>query len=488
MERILVVDDTDSARFLVRGILSSAGYEVLECKDGQAAIAACLSDPPELIILDLMMPGVDGLQVCRELRSRYSEIELPIVVVTAKDESEALPEVLKAGANDYLSKPISKEVLLARVRNQIATSHARRETQELVEIQSAIVEALPQALAIASAEGQILHANRSWKAVVGAPQVKKLSESFDLLYAGNFAKALQELLALVQLDPEIELDRELSSSAGDVRHIHLVSRPIHTEPGKILRLWLSRDLTRTRELERRVNERMRLESVGMLVRGVAHNFNNVLGGVLGAAEILERYVEQGERPRRALRIIRQGSESAAALTRKLSIFSGVGRAEDDLNMGELHEVLDAIILMHQSQVGDRVSLSLEVPTDLPQLGISLDKFVEVLNHLLLNAIEAIPDSGNIVVAAKLSAAKDSVAVSIKDSGVGMSPETVQRVFEPFFTTKNLDTRNAIGIEGHGLGLWNVYNLIHACGGEISVQSKVGEGTNVSVLIPVIAGS
>jgi two-component system cell cycle sensor histidine kinase/response regulator CckA len=226
----------------------------------------------------------------------------------------------------------------------------------------------------------------------------------------------------------------------------------------------------------------------MLLRGVAHNFNNVLGGVLGAAEILERYVEQGERPRRALRIIRQGSESAAALTRKLSIFSGVGRAEDDLNMGELHEVLDAIILMHQSQVGDRVSLSLEVPTDLPQIGISLDKFIEVINHLLLNAIEAIPDSGNIVVAAKLSAAKDSVSVSIKDSGVGMSPETVQRVFEPFFTTKNLDTRNAIGIEGHGLGLWNVYNLIHACGGEISVQSKVGEGTNVSVLIPVIAGS
>lgn len=488
MERILIVDDTDSARFLVRTILSSAGYDVLECKDGKSALEACLSDPPQLLVLDLMMPGVDGIQVCRELRSRYSEIDLPIVVVTAKDESEALPEVLKAGANDYISKPISREVLLARVKNQIATSRARKETQELLGIQSAIVEALPQALAITSAERQVVHANQSWKTLVGDAQVSKLSDSFDRLCGGSFAKVLHELLVLAQENPELELDRELTSPTGDIRNIHLISRPIQIEPDKTFRLWLLRDLTRTRELERRVNERMRLESVGMLVRGVAHNFNNVLGGVLGAAEILERYIDEDERPRRALRIIRQGSESAAALTKKLSIFSGVSRSEDEVNVEDLREVLEAIILMHQSQVGDRVSLSLDAPSNLPRLGISLDKFVEVVNHLLLNAIEAIHGSGTIVVAALPSDARDKVSVSIKDNGVGMSPETVQRVFEPFFTTKNLDARHSIGIEGHGLGLWNVYNLIQSCGGEISVQSRLGGGTTVSVSIPVLAVS
>jgi len=109
----------------------------------------------------------------------------------------------------------------------------------------------------------------------------------------------------------------------------------------------------------------------------------------------------------------------------------------------------------------------------------------VANHVMANAIEAIPNRGEIEISAKLDATARNVEIAIRDTGVGMSPETVSRVFEPFFTTKNLDERNSIGIDGHGLGLWNVYNLLRTCDGEISVQSKLGQGTTVVVRIPMV---
>jgi signal transduction histidine kinase len=184
-------------------------------------------------------------------------------------------------------------------------------------------------------------------------------------------------------------------------------------------------------------------------------------------------------------LIRRGAQAAAKLTNKLALFSGLGRTTDDMQVDNLEELIGALALMAQERVGSRVTVSHSVVSGLPKVGIGVAPLIEVTNHILANAIEAIPDSGTIVIAAARDASGRNVEISIRDTGVGMSAETVSRAFEPFFTTKNLDERNSIGIGGQGLGLWNVYNLLRACDGDIAVQSALGQGTTVTIKIPLV---
>ncbi|NDC39031.1 MAG: response regulator, partial [Proteobacteria bacterium] len=478
MQKILIVDDTASNRFLLRTILTSAGYSVAESADGPEALSHCLNQPPALVLLDIMMPEMDGIEVCKRLRERFSAVELPVVVITSREEAEVLPEALRAGANDYIAKPINREVLLARVRSQLEIAAARQEALRSLEIQTTMMESLPQSLAIVGGDGVLVHANRSWKEAGGQAAPSPVTASFNTLFRGVFAGSLSEINAQLSNDADSKIDREIESTGDEARFVQIILRPIQIRGGERLTLWLLRDVTQTRELERKLNERIRLESVAMLVRGVAHNFNNILGGVLGAAEILERYLPEGDRPKRAMAVIRQGTQSAAKLTKKLSLFSGLGRSSDDLYVENLEEVLGAITLMTQEKVGDRITIYTRVAPGIPQMAIGVAQFIEVANHIIANSIDAIPGSGKIEIGARLHPSGKVVEVAICDTGIGMSPEIVARAFEPFFTTKNLDERNSIGIDGHGLGLWNVYNLLRACGGDISVQSKLGQGTTV----------
>lgn len=488
MEKILIVDDTASNRFLLKTILSSAGYAVSESEDGATAVSLCGQMRPSLVLMDIMMPVMDGIEACRKLRESFSSVELPVMVITSREEAEVLPEALRAGANDYISKPINREVLLARVRNQLEISTARQEALRSLEIQSTMMQTLPQALAIVASNGTIIDANRLWTEAGGGTRRSQITESFDGLFGGSFARNFGELQAELLKDPALIIDREFDVTEPSPRFVHALSKPIEIRGGERLRLWLLLDITQTRELERKINERIRLESVSMLVRGVAHNFNNILGGILGAAELLERYLPEGDRPKRAMAIIRKGAQAASALTKKLSIFSGLNRESDELWVENLEEVLGAIVLMTQEQVESRIEISSIVAKDMPKIGIGIAQFIEVANHIIANAIEAIPDRGKITIDAKVDASGRNVEISFADSGVGMSPKTVARAFEPFFTTKNLDVRNSIGIDGHGLGLWNVYNLLRACEGDISVQSKLAHGTTVTVKLPIITGS
>jgi len=485
LEKILIVDDTASSRQLLSSMLAAAGYAVEECGDGAQALILCSQKRYCMVLLDLMMPVMDGLTACTKLRQSFSYSELPIMVITSREEFEMLPEVLRAGANDFIAQPINREVLLARVHNQLEIFASARQAERVLEIQSTMMEALPQALAVVAEDGGIVHANKSWRELCGGDGGSSFDQSIQRLYGGDFERQLRELRAEALEDSAVHIDREFTADTATASTIQVSSRPIALRRDAPLRLWLLRDVTQARQIERRMHERIRLDSVALLVKGVAHNFNNIMGGILGAAEILERYLPEGERPQRAMDLIRRGAQAAAKLTNKLALFSGLGRTTDDMQVDNLEELIGALALMAQERVGSRVTVSHSVVSGLPKVGIGVAPLIEMTNHILANAIEAIPDSGTIVIAAARDASGRNVEISIRDTGVGMSAETVSRAFEPFFTTKNLDERNSIGIGGQGLGLWNVYNLLRACDGDIAVQSALGQGTTVTIKIPLV---
>jgi CheY-like chemotaxis protein len=373
--QVLVVDDVVTNRALLRAILVPLGYEVIEAENGLECCKLCQIRAPEMVLLDITMPVMDGISACYELRRHYDSEALPIVLVTALSESDDVARGLKAGANDYVTKPVDRTVLLARIENQLAIKRERKLNQELA------------------------------------------------------AKV----------------------------HRH---------------------------------ERMR--TVGLLAVGVAHNFNNLLGGMMGAVDLLARQVGDDQKGQRCIKVLRQSLERGGMLTKKLAIASGARPRQhaEFSNPQDLSAVIKNVVEVQREVFGSRVQFNLEMPEVLPAVALSEQSLGIVFASIVSNAAESILADKLGVVDITDSNACSSLGepifqAKITDTGIGMDAETRRHIFEPFFSTKNLDVVNNVSMKGDGLGMWYVYNLVYESGGEVEVDSEPGKGTSVLIRLPAL---
>jgi signal transduction histidine kinase len=484
-DSILVVDDISTNRFVLRAALQHAGYSVSEADSGERCLEICETNPPAVVLLDCVMPGIDGIETCRRLREKFGRAHLPVLMVTSLSESENLVQAIAAGASDYVTKPIDKTVLLARVASQLELRRSHRELEQALEVQRTIGEMLPQAFVVQRGDDEILSANGK---VPRSLRSQGVTQMFAQLANGIAADEFSAVKKRLANDPLAEVDFEVSRETGSVRALEVTSRAVATVGGDTLRLWLWRDLTANRELERKVNERVRLDMVSLFVGGVAHNFNNMLMSVAGAAEMLERNLPDDPKAKRLLKIIRDGTASAVKFTRKMNVFTRPELDQGQRTGQSVEELVDAVVLGLEAEFGERVTFEVNSPHQLPQTNLSLPHLSEVLANLVRNAAESIPDRGRVSVSLSHTQGSEHLVAVITDDGVGMGVDILGRVFEPFFSTKNLDERNSVSMRGNGLGLWNVYNLVKLSGGDITIESAKGHGTVVTVLLPVKAES
>ncbi|RMG40957.1 MAG: hybrid sensor histidine kinase/response regulator [Candidatus Dadabacteria bacterium] len=487
IEPILVVDDSATNRFLLRSILEALGYPVIECEDGIECLEYCEADKPSVVLLDIMMPRMDGIEVCRRLREKYGREELPIIMVTTKSESSDLATSMELGANDYVTKPLDRQVFLARLENQLLLRSSQqkiREQQEVLEnaleIQSAMGDVLPEGIAVFDVFGACIYRNAHLVELCSDRQIDSAQDVFKLIFNGALEGQLHEILSQIHLDKRLVIDRELTSENLSVQ---VVTKPIWPDRANSLRLWIWRDLTKMRELERQTRQQIKLDTVGIFAAGVAHNFNNIMGGILGASEVLKHMARGNTKLERCIKVIQTAVDNGVKLTKKMSVLKHrdvSGADEEGLNL------LDALLVVvgtQQELVGERITFEVNVPEECRLLKIDTTNFIDIMSNLISNAVDAIEESGTIrIVARELNS--DFVELTLQDNGHGMDQETLSKIYEPFFSTKNLDVRNSVSMEGNGLGLWNVYNLVKMAGGEIEHRSKPGEGTTVILQLPV----
>jgi PAS domain S-box-containing protein len=255
-----------------------------------------------------------------------------------------------------------------------------------------------------------------------------------------------------------------------------------------------RDLTERRKLdserlaiETRLSEAQRLESLGMMAAGVAHDFNNILMAIQGNVDLLERRAPSFPRSEETLAGIRLAVRSAADLCRQLLDYAGKGRVS--LELVSLNQLVREVGSVVEAGVTSKARWEYELAETLPSVLADATQLRQVVLNLLTNAAEALGAEGGRVrvtlhvqpldaPTAELLGGGDYVHLTVTDSGCGMSPETQSRVFEPFFTTK---------LAGRGLGLAAVQGILRAHGGTIQVTSQLGEGTTMTVLLPVASG-
>ncbi len=277
-----------------------------------------------------------------------------------------------------------------------------------------------------------------------------------------------------------ELDMVKKGGSGIVR-VEIGTVTVRDAAGRVTG-WqgIARNITERKQLEQQLLRAERLHALGEMSSGVAHDFNNILGAILGRAQLLRR-AERDEETQRGLEAIEKAALDGANTVRRLQHFTRKRREEEFFPV-DLNQAIKDALAITEARWKDEANLAgvtIEVATDYgkisPVMG-NISELREVLTNMIFNAIEAMPEGGKLTF--KTEEASGWVCLSVSDTGIGMSGDVKARIFDPFFTTK--------GVKGTGLGMSVSYGIIRGHNGEINVESHPGQGTTMLIKLPIPA--
>jgi PAS domain S-box-containing protein len=357
----------------------------------------------------------------------------------------------------------------------------------------ALMEAADDGILELSVDGTVVYSNRRFQAFVGAHPVQIAKRHFvDFLAAEDRADALAALQNLRDEKVPVAFEARLTARDGAARWLAVHVSPVRLLEGAADMLVIARDVTEARRLEERLRQRQRLESLGVLVAGIAHDLNNITTSVLANASLAERSVAPGTDVAVMLRDIRVAAERARSLNSALLAYAG--KAPTQTSVVDVARVADETLRLVSALEPKSVQLvrvtegDLRVRADAAQLG-------QVLLNLLTNAADAIgPGPGTVLLETRKLTVGDGESaeplpgrwvasspppgryalVRVRDDGCGMNPAMVEKIFDPFFTTKE---------QGRGLGLSVVLGILQRAG-HLRIDTQPGRGTTFDLLLPL----
>lgn len=464
---ILVVDDHPMNCELMEAMLAPEGYKVESVYSGAAALARVREDPPALILLDVSMPEMDGFEVARRLRASEETRLIPIVMVTALGDLEHRVKGLESGAEDYLSKPVNRSELLARVQSSLRLSYYHRQVDERQKLELVLAD-VSDAILILNAAAELRDANGSAKRLLGLPddphgQVLAgvwgdlRGAPTDLADAIRTGRALD--FVVERVDPQLFLAVTL--------------RPVHdmdgVPTGAVLAL---RDVTRE-TLEHKLQEdalslvshklRTPLTVVGLWTKLL---IDEECGPVTPEQrEALSAMLEASDQ----LRHLLEGMLSYLEWTKRLHRMRRRVVTFEQLESALGPQVRELLGTEHQ------VRFEIQTPG---QMLIDEDLFVEALVELVRNAVK-FGGGKPIEVRVTMREVAENMELVVADNGPGIPPEKLERIFERFYQVEEDFTGQ---IHGFGLGLALVKTAVEAMGGRIRARSQLGHGTRIEIVM------
>jgi PAS domain S-box-containing protein len=356
----------------------------------------------------------------------------------------------------------------------------------LSRFREAVIEQANVMVVVFSPEGRVLVWNRAAAQITGysADEVMGQEAWDQLLEDEEEIAGVREMLdSMVREGADFtDVETRIRTADGERRLVSWHARRLADDQGNAMgAVAMGRDVTEQRELERKVERSARMEAIGRLAGGVAHDFNNMLTAIIGNAKLLEPELED-EHLRGQLTDIRDAGERSAALTRQLLTFSR--QVPTEAMVFELNDVVEGMQSMLERLTKEHTRIEVDLAHEPTTVRADPAQMEQVLMNLAVNAETAMPDGGRLTIETSVEEVEgetmpeiggaEYVVLRVSDTGCGMDEETLERAFEPFFTTRQ---------EGTGLGLATVYGIVQESGGEIELQSTPGEGTTATVYLP-----
>jgi PAS domain S-box-containing protein len=489
---ILIVEDSLDGRQTLQTLLAAQGYTLAFAENGFEGLAKATELVPDLILLDVMLPGIDGLEVCRRLRANPLLAEVPIIMVTALEDRDTRLQGIIAGADDFISKRFDGTELRARVRTITRLNRYRRLVRERARFER-LVDLMPNGLLLVDADGVISLVNPAMLGILQADQQEVVQGKALWLWiepeqrdhcAGCLRQAANDPTYSAQFETVcLRVDGTPFPAEIEVGHFVWDEQP--------LAYVVIRDITTRRCLEAQLLQSQKMESIGRLAGGIAHDFNNLITAIMGYAEMSLDTLPPDAREREDLIAISTSARSAANLTRQLLAFAR--RQPIQPQIFSPNDLLTEIDRLLRRLIGEDIELAVQPALDLGLVRADPGQIEQVLVNLAVNARDAMPEGGqltietaNVLLDQDYARAHIGVApghyvmLAVSDTGVGMDESIRHYIFEPFFTTKSPG-------HGTGLGLATCYGIVKQHGGSISVDSAVGRGATFRIELPVQPG-
>jgi two-component system NtrC family sensor kinase len=508
--RILIADDDSITRKLLERIARDAGFDPIVVTNGNAAWEILSQDnPPRIVVLDWVMPGHSGIEVCAKLRSRIEAVYIYVLIVTSKIDTVDSLAGFEAGADDYIAKPIDRAQFLARLNAGKRIIQRERTLEDLLNRHQSVTCAIPSALIAINRHDRITEWNHVAAQLFGIPAAQ--AEGQLLLTLPIQWDWEQILVTLAKTADEGVLntihEAAVRRPSGEYFFVDIVCSLIFDNkqrPSGVL--LVASDVTARKNLHEQLNQVNKLEAVGQLAAGIAHEINTPTQCVLGNLEYLQDVVEEirtsipdiaplkeflTKTPEiedamidvpRAIERSLLGIKQVSDIIHAMNNFAHPGAstaAPTDLNAA-----LEDILIVSHSRWKEVAEVEKHFEENLPSLHCFTAEINQVFLNIIVNAAHAIEerpaerrkDLGKIVISTTLT--EPYITITVSDNGCGIPEDIRHKVFEPFFTTKEAG-------RGTGQGLALAHRVIvgkHE--GTIEVESEVGKGTTFTIQLPL----
>jgi two-component system sporulation sensor kinase A len=511
-QSILVVDDEPAIRSTLRTILKKAGYLVDTAEDFKSAVELIEQNGYAVVIVDIILPDASGIDVLKHVREFNQENQL--ITITGDPNIDTAAEAVRAGAYDYITKPIRRDVFLTVVEKAAEKARLLREKKELEELNilyqkhlEKLIEQRTEQLKASelkyrnlfeyandsiflldSPSGKIVDVNQQAMLLTNLKKDRLLRRYLWFMEPHSKTCQLKEFFKSVVKKGDGRLDDvHLKTGKDKMIRADLSAKVIELGTQRQVQVMI-RDVTeekmledKQREMELDLIREQKLASIGMMASGIAHNINTPLMGIIGLSQFMMMKAGETEE----LKSIIEQANRISTIVKNL-MFKSRSEQEKDAVFIDISRLLEEELRFLQADLDFKhnVEKDYHFQDGLPHIHAVYSDFSQSLTNIIRNALDAMYQSPEKRLTVQTRLVGDWIAVDIIDSGCGIPKDQIPRLFSPFFTTKPVTGKEKKGEPtGTGLGLSTVYKLLSNYGVRYDIKSQVGKGTRFTVRIP-----
>jgi two-component system, cell cycle sensor histidine kinase and response regulator CckA len=494
--RILHLEDDPNDAALIQSTLESEGipFSITRVESADEFAAALERGGVDLILSDNLLPGFNGIAALKIAHARRPSI--PFIFISGTLGEERAIDSLKSGATDYVLKDRLARLgpAVRRAMQEVEEREAKRRAEEALRrteqrLQIVFSES-PLGIELGGEDGSQVLTNPALQKMLGytGEELARMPTA-ELTYPDDRGKNTELFQKLAEGGHNTcSVEKRYIRKDGAVVWARVSAGMARAKNGdSAFSIKMVEDITKHRELEAQVIEAQKMEVIGQLAGGVAHDFNNILAVIMGYTDLATQKVPAESELRGYLETIRSAAERATGLTRQLLVFSRKQKVQ--MVVVDVNEVIKDLDKMLRRLIDEHIEMTIASGRELGRVKADSGYLGQVVMNLVINARDAMPNGGKLTIATenvKLdedyarsrdgAIAGDYVMIKVSDTGMGMTDAVKKRIFEAFFTTKPKG-------KGTGLGLATCQTIVQQAGGHIDVQSEVGQGTTFKIYFP-----